>query len=171
MLVLAVLLIAASAAALVVIALQATEPVTVTMLGSSLETTSREVFLAGTALGLVLAVALWLLKSSSARSRRRRAEVRDLKKTRRSEVARLEAEKAELENALHERRTAPTAAPSGTPAPTASAAPAGPAAPEGAPADHGAGRHRDGARTVDVAAAERRRESAAVDETRYEKRT
>ena len=108
MLILAILLLAAAAAACVVVALQATEPVTVDLLGTTFDTSAREVFLAGAVCGLLIALSLWLLKSSTARARRRKQEVNELKRTRRTEVERLEAEKAELQSALrNERNSAP----------------------------------------------------------------
>jgi len=107
MLVLALILLVVSVGATVAVLARASEPVTVSMFGSSTNTTVREVFIAGVIAGLVFAVSLWLFSRSAKRSRRRRRELAEAKRGRRSEIQRLEAEKADLESRLHEtQRTA-----------------------------------------------------------------
>ncbi|NHC44342.1 hypothetical protein [Motilibacter aurantiacus] len=146
MIVIAVLLIALAVGVAVAVALQANEAVTVDMLGVSADTAAREVFFAGVLAAVVFGVGLWLLKASTARARRRRHEIKSLKRGRTQEVERLQAEKAELESALREQRSTPAPAATGstdtTPAGGSSALP------------------RDGrgqtAQSLDLTAAERR---------------
>lgn len=104
MVLLALLLLGLGIAACVIVAIQVTDPITLSLLGTSIDTSAREIFFAGAITGAVMAAALWLLKSSTTRAHRRRQEMKDLRRHRRTEVERLEAEKAELQTALEDQR-------------------------------------------------------------------
>ena len=165
MIVIAILLIALAAAFAVAVALQATEPVTVDMLGMSADTSTREIFFAGVLAAAVFGIGLWLLKASTARARRKRQEIKDLKRGRRTEVERLEAEKAELESALRrEQRTTPPAASGGgtASAGTASGADTSGRSSTGAHSVSGGPEGRSG--SVDLTAAERARAGLSKDQ-------
>ncbi len=74
----------------------ATEAETIEVFGVSVDTTGAGVFVAGAVTMLSLLIGLWMVRLAMARSRRRRAEVKSLKRDRNESLSRLEQEKAEL---------------------------------------------------------------------------
>ncbi|RKS75354.1 hypothetical protein CLV35_1816 [Motilibacter peucedani] len=131
MIVLALVLLVLGVGACVVVAVQATDAVTVDVLGQTIDTSAREIFAAGVVAGLLVMAGLWLLKTWSVHARRRHREMKELKRGRSSELERLQAEKAELESRLRQQERSPERA----------AAPAS---------------QREERRTVDLTAQERR---------------
>jgi type VI protein secretion system component VasK len=103
---LALLLLIVSVGATVLVLARASEPVTVSMFGNSVSTTAREIFVAGIIAGLLFAIALWLFSRSARRKARKHRERSETERARRTELQRLEAEKAALESRLHDTQRA-----------------------------------------------------------------
>lgn len=114
MVALALLLLIISVGATVLVLFRASEPVTVSMFGNSVSTTAREIFVAGIIAGLLFALALWLFSRSARRKARKHRQRSESERARRTEVERLEAEKAALESRLHDTQRSAASAPNGT---------------------------------------------------------
>jgi hypothetical protein len=84
----------------------ATEAETIEVFGVSVDTTGAGVFVAGAVTMLSLLIGLWMVRLAMARSRRRRAEVKSLKRDRNESLSRLEQEKADLAAQLERERAA-----------------------------------------------------------------
>lgn len=116
MVIIALLLIAAGAAVAASMIIENTAQNHITLFGQGVDTSATMIFLLGAAAMLAVLLGVWLLQRGAARSRRRRREVKTLKRSRREEVgaleqerARLASEKADLESKLareHEARIA-----------------------------------------------------------------
>lgn len=96
MLLIGLLLILAAAGITVGVVYDGGDPVTVEVLGRSMDTTVAGVFFAGAATMLLFMVGAWALQSSMGRARRRRAERRELRERHHDSVARLEEERTAL---------------------------------------------------------------------------
>jgi flagellar biosynthesis/type III secretory pathway M-ring protein FliF/YscJ len=105
MIVLALLLIIGAVLVAVGVLLNATGDATLEAFGVDISTNEGGLFIAGAATMLAFLLGLWLLAKATARARRRRSEVKNLKRSRSSEVERLQAEKAELEEEVRRERT------------------------------------------------------------------
>ena len=110
MLIIGLLLIAAALLVGSAILLDATERQTVEVFGVSVDTTDAGVFVAGAVTMLTLLIGVWITQLALARARRRRAEMKSLKRDRTESVSRLEEEKAELAAQLERERVAREAA-------------------------------------------------------------
>jgi hypothetical protein len=88
------------------ILIDATEAQTIEVFGISVSTTGAGVFVAGAVTMLALLVGVWMARLAMARSRRRRAEVKNLKRDRSESLTRLEEEKAALAAELERERAA-----------------------------------------------------------------
>jgi ABC-type nickel/cobalt efflux system permease component RcnA len=125
MLVIGLLLVLGAAALTVGAVYGGSDPATVEILGRSVHTTLAGVFFTGAATALVFILGLWLLQSSMGRTRRRRAERKELKTRHRDSVARLEEERTALraenerlsEELAHQRADTPVITPATAPAP------------------------------------------------------
>lgn len=154
MVVIALLLIIVGAGVAVSVLLENTDSTTLTLFGADISATYAAIFLVGAGCMLAILLGTWLLQLGFARSRRRRREVKSLKRSRSTEADGLEQErtrlaqdKADLEERLAgERSQAPTAA--ATPGST-SATRVGDVVDDGRNTEH----------QVDLTAAERRERS------------
>ncbi|MGH8970849.1 MAG: hypothetical protein ACRDV1_12970 [Actinomycetes bacterium] len=90
------LLILAGAAVTVGAVYDGGDPATVEVLGRSVETTVAGVFFTGAATMLVFLLGVWLLTASMGRSRRKRAERKEVRSRQRDSVSRLEDERTSL---------------------------------------------------------------------------
>ena len=106
MLILGLVFIIASAALGTAVALNGSDSATLSALGTTLDTTVAGIFFAGAAAMLVFVLGVWMLTSASSRSRRKRAERKELRRRHKASVSALEDERTQLraENErLHER--------------------------------------------------------------------
>ena len=108
MIVLALLLIVGAALVAVGVLLNATGDATLEAFGVDVSTNEGGLFIAGAATMLAFLLGLWLLAKATQRARRRRSEVKNLKRSRSSEVERLQAEKAQLEEEVRRERSSHT---------------------------------------------------------------
>ena len=143
MLVMGLLLVLVAIALTVGAVYDGAEPATVELLGTELDTTVAGVFFTGAGTTLLLFLGLALMKSATARSRKRRAERKEVKTRHRDSVSRLEQERNDLraENERLARDSAGTAAAGPSAAGTSTAG----RVPEGNPTDEPtpSGRHAE----------------------------